>query len=202
MHQQDLFDQPGRIELDDESWLLWYPEFYPLHHATDLYDCIENTLAWSQLPVTMFGRKLLQPRLQAWHGDHEYTYSGLTLPPSPMPDVLNEIKSECEKVSQATFNSVLVNYYRDGCDYMGWHQDNEKELGETPVIASVSLGETRRFVLRHLKTKEKKEFELNSGSMLVMGGRTQTFWQHTVPKTAKPRRGRINLTYRKIISNH
>ncbi|RXJ71160.1 alpha-ketoglutarate-dependent dioxygenase AlkB [Veronia nyctiphanis] len=200
MRQQELFGPETDVDLGEDSWLIWQPDFISSYEAERIFTDLVEGLQWYQLPITLFGREMLQPRLQAWYGDKHYTYSGLTLTPQKMPQTLLDIKSRCEALSGTVFNSVLVNYYRDGQDYMGWHQDNERELGEDPVIASVSLGESRRFIFRHVKTKEKKEFALTSGSILVMGGKTQTFWQHTIPKMAKIHGGRINLTFRNIIS--
>ncbi|MGB5120416.1 MAG: alpha-ketoglutarate-dependent dioxygenase AlkB, partial [Vibrio fluvialis] len=112
--------------------------------------------------------------------------------------MLADLKQRCELLACQAFNSVLANLYRDGQDSMGWHQDNEPELGQQPVIASLSLGETRRFVLRHLHSKEKLELPLSHGSLLIMAGNTQHFWQHCVPKTVRTLEPRINLTFRLI----
>lgn len=125
--------------------------------------------------------------------------SGLTMQPEPWTPALLSIKVACEQVARVSFNSVLANLYRDGRDYMGWHQDNEPELGEQPLIASVSLGQERRFVLRHLASKQKIEFLLQPGSLLIMAGETQRYWQHSVPKSQRPMQARINLTFRRII---
>jgi len=158
-----------------------------------------SELDWQQEEIHMFGKQVLQPRLQAWHGDKPYTYSGLSMTPQPWSSTLMDLKHRCEDVAHHSFNSVLANLYRDGQDSMGWHQDNEPELGKNPVIASLSLGETRRFVLRHRETKQKYQIELGHGSLLIMAGETQHYWQHAVPKTAKPRNERINLTFRYIV---
>lgn len=179
--------------------LLWQPHFLGQDKAEAYFHALKTACAWEQKHIRMFGREVLQPRLQAWYGDESYRYSGLTMLPLPWNQPLLEIKTLCEVACNAPFNSVLANLYRDGKDSMGWHQDNEAELGSNPVIASVNLGETRRFVLKHKTTKEKIEFELTSGSLLVMAGTTQHFWQHCVPKTAKAKSERINLTYRWII---
>ncbi|MBV7297742.1 alpha-ketoglutarate-dependent dioxygenase AlkB family protein [Enterovibrio paralichthyis] len=197
MHQGELFGETGWIDIPDGK-LFWEPAFIPLAHAVSLYHQLTETLPWEQLPIRMYGRDVLQPRLQAWFGQ-AYSYSGLNLKPALMPSLLLSLKAKCEEVSGVDYNSVLANLYRDGKDYMGWHQDNESELGETPSIASLSFGEPRRFVLRHLHSGEKREFELNSGSLLIMAGKTQTYWQHAVPKTAKINAPRINLTFRKIV---
>ncbi|MDF2185908.1 alpha-ketoglutarate-dependent dioxygenase AlkB [Grimontia hollisae] len=196
MRQGDLFQETGWIDLPGAT-LFWAPDFFPPSQAESIFQQLHRSLPWQQLPITMYGRDVLQPRLQAWFG-HAYAYSGLQLKATPMPPALVALKSQCEQVAGIEYNSVLANLYRDGSDYMGWHQDNEVELGQEPSIASLSFGETRRFVLRHLDTGEKREFELGSGSLLIMAGKTQISWQHAVPKTAKSRGARINLTFRNI----
>ncbi|ELP5727530.1 alpha-ketoglutarate-dependent dioxygenase AlkB [Vibrio vulnificus] len=193
-----LFETSDWLEIDNGR-LLWQPNFLEQTHADLYFAELKHCLAWEQKHIRMFGRQVLQPRLQAWYGDERYHYSGLTLDPLPWTATLAKLKSSCETAAGTTFNSVLANLYRDGQDSMGWHQDNEPELGVNPIIASVNLGETRRFVLQHKLTKQKIEFELTSGSLLVMGGTTQHYWQHCVPKTAKIKSERINLTYRRII---
>ncbi|WP_428774680.1 alpha-ketoglutarate-dependent dioxygenase AlkB family protein [Vibrio sp.] len=180
--------------------IVYWPDFICCQQAHTLFEQLMNQLEWQQLAIAMFGRKVLQPRLQAWYGEHSYRYSGLTLEPRPWTEQLLNIKQQCETISGAHFNTVLANLYRDGADYMGWHQDNEPELGPGPVIASVSLGETRRFLFRHKRNKQKLEFELPSGSLLLMRGDCQNSWQHSLPKTRKPKKARINLTFRQILT--
>lgn len=185
------------IELQNAR-LLYAPNFLTEQQADQSFLNLRNELKWQQEKIQLFGKPVLQPRLQAWHGDKSYTYSGLSMHPQPWTPTLLQLKSRCEAVAKHTFNSVLANLYRDGQDSMGWHQDNETELGTNPVIASLTLGESRRFVLRHLATKEKYEVELGHGSLLIMAGETQHYWQHSVPKTAKAKGERINLTFRDI----
>jgi len=141
------------------------------------------------------------PRLIAWYGEPEavYTYSGVRHVPMPFTPELAVIRARIEELSGAPFNSALANLYRDGRDGMGWHADNEAELGRNPVIASVSLGATRRFTLRHRRRKGLTEaLDLEPGSLLVMEGETQHHWLHALPKTTRPVGERINLTYRLI----
>ncbi len=190
-------DQGDWIELPN-CRLFYAPVFLNPKQADSAFATLKQQLRWRQEEIQMFGKKILQPRLQAWHGEKPYTYSGLAMEPQPWSPLLLDLKQRCETASQVTYNSVLANLYRDGQDSMGWHQDNETELGLNPVIASVSLGESRRFLLRHIQTKQKYELELSHGSLLVMAGETQHYWQHSIPKTAKPRVERINLTFRHI----
>lgn len=179
----------------------WQPDWLAMADADNLMAALYQHTPWQQLPISMFGRTVMQPRLLAWYGDHAYTYSGLTLSPRPWTPELLDLKARVEAAAHARFNTVLLNLYRDGSDYMGWHKDDEAELGERPTIASVSLGASRRFLFRHTKSKEKREFLLSHGALLVMAGQTQTYWQHALPKTQKPVGARINLTFRWITSS-
>lgn len=200
MHQQgDLFG--GDLWQEVERGKLYYdPHFLNHLEADNYFDQLRKTLLWHQEHITMFGKSVLQPRLQAWHGDAAYTYSGLTMQPHPWTLELTQLKVRCESVADVTFNSVLANLYRHGQDSMGWHQDNEPELGRNPVIASLNLGETRRFLLRNLHCKTEIEYELSHGSLLIMAGELQHHWKHCVPKTAKTKDERINLTFRQIFN--
>jgi alkylated DNA repair dioxygenase AlkB len=141
-----------------------------------------------------------EPRLTVWFGDPgcAYTYSGLTLEPTPWSPAALEVKAICDDVAGVVFNSCLLNLYRDGRDSVDWHADDEPELGRRPTIASVTLGAERRFVLRHSATRERVEVVPPHGSVLVMSGDSQHRWRHQVPKTAKPVGVRINLTYRVV----
>jgi alkylated DNA repair dioxygenase AlkB len=164
---------------------------------TELYHAID----WRQDSITVYGQRVPLPRLTAWYGDAgtTYSYSGITMQPQPWTPALWQIKQAIQPLAGVEFNSVLLNLYRDGNDSVGWHSDDEPELGENPVIGSVSFGAERRFQLRHkMNHAWKQEITLNSGSLLLMQGTTQHFWQHQVPKTAKPVSARINLTFRVI----
>lgn len=182
--------------------LQYWPDFLSQDVADDFYLRCKKQLAWSQEEIVMFGKKLPIPRLQAWYGDEDalYTYSGLPLLPLPWIAPLLEIKHSCQQQLQCTFNSVLANYYRDNRDSMGWHSDNEKQLGKQPIIASVSLGQVRKFNLKHKSSGERLHLNLQSGSLLVMQGNLQQHWQHSLPKSTNTLTGRINLTFRKIFN--
>ena len=156
---------------------------------------------WQQDDIRVFGKVYQQPRLTALYGEagKPYSYSGITMQPTPFTPLLLAIKKQVELASQAHFSTVLLNLYRDGRDSNGWHSDDEKELGEQPLIASVSLGTMRRFKLQHKENKELKHaINLEHGSLLVMAGKTQHCWKHQIPKTAKAVGPRINLTFRLI----
>ena len=144
---------------------------YDLHYLSeteaDTYlSILQNDMQWEQHQLTIFGRQLPAPRLSAWHGDPDarYTYSGLALEPHPWTAPLRQLKNRLEKNIQIHFNSVLLNHYRDGQDSMGWHSDDERELGEQPTIASLSLGGTRRFLLKHKCTGNTRSQKPNAPS--------------------------------------
>lgn len=202
----DLFSQNANesnpnIQLKDAE-LLYYPEFFDKATSDKLFKSLLETVQWKQDKIMMYGKELPLPRLSAWYGENQkpYTYSGITLQPLPWTNELLEIKTKIEEVAKVNFSSVLLNRYRNGQDYVGWHTDAEKELGRNPVIGSVNFGATRRFQLRRIDDhKEKFEVELKHGTYLVMQGTTQHFWQHQVPKTAVKIGERLNLTFRVII---
>lgn len=160
-------------------------------------------IAWRQETIRMWDKQYLQPRLSAWYGDAGmcYTYSSMTLEPNAWTPTLLQIKEDIERASGACFNSVLLNLYRNEHDSVGWHSDNEAEFGDKPMIASLSLGQTRIFKLRHKRRKEQKRIalELTDGSLLLMAGTTQKYWQHAIEKERHPCGPRINLTFRDIV---
>ena len=159
---------------------------------------------WQQPQLQLYGRKVVLPRLVAWYGDAEasYRYSGLTHRPLPWTPLLTQIRARLVAAVGQPLNGLLLNYYRDGQDSMGWHSDDEAELGRNPLVASLNLGGSRRFDLRR-KGHSRIEYSLllNHGSLLVMGGPTQHYWQHQVAKTRSPCAPRLNLTFRLIRSN-
>lgn len=202
--QQDMFSTHSkRLVLQPmvDANVLYMVNFIDDPQATELYQNLRQNLSWRQDSIKMYGKSVKIPRLQAWYGDPEakYTYSGLDMTPMPWNDALMNIKYDLEELCDTRFNSVLANFYRDGQDSMGWHADNEPELGEKPVIASVTLGQARDFDFRHNVTGEKVRFTLQNGSLLLMKGSTQRYWQHALPKRMRANCGRINLTFRNIL---
>ena len=169
--------------------------------ADALFAALRDEIAWETHRIRLFGREVDSPRLSSWIGDPDatYTYSRTRFEPRPWPDALSTIRARLRSETGVDFNSVLANLYRDGRDAMGWHSDSEPELGTQPVIASLSLGATRRFALkdRH-DPAQKLALELPSGSLLLMRGDTQRHYRHALPRTAKPVGARINLTFRRI----
>ncbi len=161
-----------------------------------------KNINWHHDKLNMYGKEVFLPRYSAWYGNRNkpYTYSGLTLQPNTWNKGLLFIKDQIDKIARVEFNSVLMNWYRDGEDYINWHTDAEKELGKNPVISSVNFGEKRRFLIRRNDdNKVKLEFPLKHGTLLIMSGELQHFWQHSVPKERKVKQTRINLTFRTIV---
>jgi alkylated DNA repair dioxygenase AlkB len=193
-----LSTEPLRLDLPDADVRLWRPAFQPAE-ADELLALLRSRIDWQQEDIVIFGERRRVPRLVAWHGDPgtAYTYSRTAHEPLPWTPELQRIRHRVEKLTAHRFNSVLLNLYRDGRDGMGWHADDEPELGREPVIASVSLGATRRFKLRHRRSRiAASTLDLAHGDLLLMAGQTQHAYVHAVPKTARPVGARVNLTFR------
>lgn len=174
--------------------------FFPTEEADGYLQALLKEVDWKQESIKIFGKEQALPRLTAWYGDKGYTYSGLHNAPQPWVPVLLKLKERVEAASGQVYNSVLLNLYRQGQDSMGWHADAEPSLGQEPSIASLSFGAARRFGFRHRYNKELRNvyLMLQHGSLLLMQGPTQHFWQHSLPKTSTPIGQRINLTFRNI----
>jgi alkylated DNA repair dioxygenase AlkB len=200
----DLFGNVEKLErLQIEDADISFARHLPLPESDDvlLRKLIDET-PWRSEEITVWGKTHQQPRLIAWYGDEGqgYSYSGINLEPLPWTRTLLIIRDVVQRLSNERFNSVLLNYYRDHRDRMGFHSDDERELGPTPTIVSVSLGATRTFVLKHksrIGTKPVR-IELPGGSVLIMKGQTQKNWKHGIDKQAKPCGPRVNLTFRRI----
>ena len=180
---------------------IYLPNFFNKEESSTYFNSLMKNILWKQESMNMYGKRVDFPRLTSWYGDNDkpYSFSGITLAPNPWSEDLIEIKNRIEPKANAIFNSVLLNRYRSGSDSISWHTDAEKELGNNPIIASVNFGQARKFQLRHIESKELLEIELTHGSLLIMQGELQHFWQHQIPKTTKPVSERINLTFRVII---
>lgn len=192
--------EPIFLDLPDAE-IIYYPQFYDKEQADIIFAELVKDIPWQQDEIRVYGKIHPQPRLTALFGNEgkPYSYSNITMQPHPWNSLLQKLKTEIEKVSDTIFTTVLLNQYRDGKDSNGWHADNEKELGTNPVIASLSFGAERTFQLKHNLDKDlKKNIVLQHGSLLLMKGKTQHFWKHQIPKTAKPIYPRINLTFRVI----
>lgn len=187
-------DLPGAdLRYESHAW--------PRAEADAMFAKLLDEIPWEQHRLTLFGREVAAPRLSCWIGDPDavYTWSRTRFVPLPWTPTLEALRAELERRLDAPFNSVLANLYRDGRDAMGWHSDDEPELGPEPVIASLSFGATRAFRLRFRATREPAlSLELDHGSLLVMAGATQRLYQHALPRRARVHDARINLTFRWI----
>lgn len=190
------------LPCDGELYLI--DNFIPSLEIKQIYEHLLAEISWQQYQIRMFGKMINQPRLTAWYGqkDIAYSYSGLNLQAIPFTPLLDKLRTQIEENYQASFNSVLLNLYRNEKDSMGWHADDEKELGLVPVIASLSFGSTRKFLIKHKQDKTLKfGINLTPGSLLLMKGTMQHHWMHAIPKASKICEPRINLTYREIVIN-
>lgn len=205
--QQSLFDSandnmPIVLDMPDAN-VIYYPNFISPMRAEFFYQALMSKVDWQQDHINMYGKTHKIPRLQAWYGDPvaAYAYSGLTMQPKPWLIELHKLRNICQNIAGSQFNSVLANLYRDGNDGVGRHADNEPELGDEPVIASLSFGATRNLDFYHNNGQNKLRLPLESGSLLLMKGQTQSRWQHGVAKTKWIVGARINLTFRSIKKN-
>lgn len=212
MSESLAFEQPSlfaenhlqTLTLPDAE-LLFVPEFLSAQRADELLTQLQQDVDWQQQTLSMYGKRIPVPRLTAWYGDAgaSYTWSGIRNTPRPWTRSLQQLRQQLHSTLQdhypTTFNSVLLNFYRDHNDSVDWHADDEPELGDEPVIASISLGQPRHFELRHRESpRVRKTLELPHGSLLVMAGRTQHCWQHRIGKSRDVLQPRINLTFRNI----
>lgn len=201
----DLFAETGaggqHISLPGAD-LLYFPAFFAPAEADSLLHELRHSVAWQQGVITVYGQQHREPRLSAWYGDAGcgYTYSGLHHDPLPWTPCLAAIKQRIEAhAGGMVFNSVLANLYRHGGDGVAWHSDDEPELGPEPLIASITFGQPRPFQLRHNTDKSLRyTLALPHGSLLLMRGQTQRYWQHRIPKSTRPLQPRINLTFRVV----
>lgn len=198
--RRDDPDGPGTQLLDaDGSAIIWRGW---LEDTAVTMAALFDEVALSQRTIRVAGREVRQPRLDAWIADPDalYTYSGVAVMPRPWTPATRSLRERLSVHCGCEFNSVLVNYYRDGSDSMGEHADDEPELGATPVIASLSLGGSRRLRFRHRVDRTSIAVDLHDGDLLVMSGPTQQWWRHGIAKTATPVTGRLNLTYRLVVN--
>lgn len=191
---------PIHLNLPDATFI-YYPNFLKQEKADLYFEKLLQETPWQQDDITIFGKKIAQPRLTALYGNlgKPYSYSGITMHPIPWSPLVWLLKEEVETIAQHSFTSVLLNLYRNEKDSNGWHADNEKELGWDPLIASVSLGETRKFQIKHTTNKNIKcDILLEHGSLLLMKEGAQVHYKHQLPKATQPKNARINLTFRTV----
>ena len=180
----------------------YYPNFFSPEESDVIFEKLVNETPWQHDEITIFGKKILQPRLTCLYGNEgkPYSYSGLTMQPQPWNPTVMYIKNKVEEQCNQNFTTVLANLYRNEKDSNGWHADNEKELGRNPIIGSVSFGEERKFMLKHITNNTiKLALNLNHGSLLLMKEGSQIHYKHQIPKATQPKNPRINLTFRTIL---
>jgi len=195
-----LFQEKLDLDLPNAN-IRYYPNFFSHERAWHYFEVLKQAVPWQQDEIFVFGKTYAQPRLTALYGNNgkAYSYSNITMFPHLFEGELLEIKKTVDNEIDGEFTTCLLNRYRDGKDSNGWHADDEKELGQNPIIASISLGQERFFHLRHKKEKSlRHKILLEHGSLLLMQGETQHWWQHQIPKTSKQIGERINLTFRII----
>ncbi len=201
MQQLTFFDTAGQSSTLPPDLLEYRPGVFNLQESQELLNVFISTIEWQQETIKMYGKLVKTPRLTAWYGDNgrDYSFSGKKYHPIAWTKELLLIKKRAEEIAGIAFNSVLLNYYRDGNDSVAWHSDDEYELGIKPIIASVSFGQVRRFDVRQKHDHEKKHaIYLESGSLLLMKGDLQQHWEHRIAKSIKPLKERVNLTFRVI----
>lgn len=201
------FDQASAVPVDSEvidlpdADLRYFPRWVDADLADQWLLELSARTPWSQPQIRLYGRSIAVPRLVAWYGDADaqYRYSGLTHEPLPWTPLLAEIRQRVQQEVGAALNGVLLNFYRDGQDAMGWHSDDEPELGREPMVVSLNLGAIRRFDFRRKGTSRiEHSLNLEHGSLLVMRGPTQHYWQHQIARTRKVSEPRLNLTFRQL----
>ena len=192
---------PERLPVPDADVEI-YRHFFGREESDKLFQELLGQINWKQEKIRPYGKEVDMPRLTAWYADAgvTYTYSNITQEINPWTPALLYIRERVERAAGTRFNGVLLNLYRDGRDSVSWHREKEQELGENPVVGSVSFGAARQFQLRHRKRRELGviNVELTHGTLLLMKGPTQQFWEHQIPKTARPVKPRVNLTFRTI----
>ncbi|MET4137921.1 alpha-ketoglutarate-dependent dioxygenase AlkB [Pedobacter sp. UYP1] len=202
MEQLSFFAEAGQSPQLPAELLTYHPGIFTEQESYNLLQKFIAETPWKQKVVRMYDKEVVTPRLTAWYADQEtYDYTSLRRaePLLWTPELLR-IKKRAEEIAGVTFNSVLLNYYRDGNDSVAWHSDNEKALGTHPVIASVSFGQVRSFDIRNKQDHSHKySIRLESAALMIMKGNLQTDWEHRVPKSARPMRPRVNLTFRVVI---
>jgi alkylated DNA repair dioxygenase AlkB len=200
--QSSLFaHSTERLTESAAAGIRFVPAYLDIREADGLFDSLKSLPGWRQDHIRVYGKTHPLPRLHRWFTDSNepYRWSGISMHPEPFPEFLDDVRCRLAEESGVHFNTALGNFYRDGRDGVSWHSDDEPELGTDPVIASLSLGATRRFLMRKkLDHSQCLEFDLTHGSLLWMSGDTQIVWQHSIPKTSRTVESRINLTFRAI----
>lgn len=196
-----LFDFPPTNILSRDGMTEYYGKIISEADANTYFDKLMETIAWRNDEAVIFGKHFITKRKVAWYGDRDfsYTYSNTTKEALPWTKELLELKALVEKITGTKFNSCLLNLYHDGNEGMAWHSDDEKSLGKNTSIASLSFGAERKFSMKHRESKETVSVQLENGSLLVMKDETQSYWLHSLPKSKKVTKPRVNLTFRTMI---
>jgi alkylated DNA repair dioxygenase AlkB len=191
----------ARIALAADSWLDFEPDWLSAGEAERSLAAVRAEVTWAEREIVLYGKRIMQPRLVGWAGEVAYRYSGQTLEPRPFTNTVRALTDRVNEFARAHFNHVLLNRYRDGRDNMGMHADDEPELGPEPVVATLSLGATRRLTLvpRRPRDGERRALELPSGSLLVMRGACQRQFRHGIPREPRVTEERVSLTFRLIV---
>ena len=188
----------------EDGQLQYFPNAFSQREADAFFNQSLTDIPWRQESIRIAGKLIPIPRLQCWLGEPEanYSYSNITMSPEPWPEFLHEIKLRIEALSKHSFNSALANFYRNGTDSVDWHSDDEKELGKNAIIASLSLGTSRVFELKHRFKKQLRPLKISlpHGSVLIMKGSTQQNWHHRIGKTKDLIDARVNYTFRHIVN--
>lgn len=190
-----------KIQLSKKSHLIYIPSFIEQDKTQSLKNSLIQESQWRDDKIKMFGKVFDQPRKVAFFGSPEisYTYSKIKMIPQGWSVSTKELTDKINALDAYDFNTCLLNLYRDGSDHMSWHCDNEPELGASPIVASLSLGEERDFFFRHKKDLDNKvELKLENGSLLLMLGECQNEFNHALPKRKKQNGERVNLTFRSV----
>ena len=203
MTTKTTLDKNSSLIKADNLSVEYIENFFDFDQSQLYMKHLTNDIKWKREKIRMWGREIVTKKRIAWYADEgkSYTYSGSTFHPDQWNELLLEIKKHVEQYIKFQFNSVLLNEYPNGKVGMGWHSDDERELGIDPIIASLSFGANRDFIFKHKTDKsfENIKIHLKSGSLLLMLGSTQHHWKHSLPKRLKVREPRINLTFRKIL---
>jgi alkylated DNA repair dioxygenase AlkB len=197
----DLFaDDTSLTAIPIADGELWFQQRLALDPApAEVMQRLLEETDWRAEEIQVWGKLHMQPRLSAWHGEASYRYSGKTFHPLPFTPLQLHIKQAVERATGRKFNSVLLNYYRNERDSMGFHADDERELGPDPAVASVSFGDPRTFILKHRRLPKTVKLALGDGCLLLMAGALQRHWLHGINKERTARGPRINLTFRLIM---
>lgn len=202
MEQLSFFAEAGQSKGLPNTLLEYYPGFIDEETGNDLLQKFITATPWKQSTQKMWDKEYLTPRLTSWHGDPgtAYSVSGKISNPNPWTPELLMLKEKVEQLAHIKFNSVLLNYYRDGNDSVAWHSDRESVLGKNPIIASVSFGQVRSFDIRNKQNhSEHYAVKLEHGSFLLMKPGLQEHWEHRIAKSIKPMKARVNLTFRLVL---